>query len=84
MKVMMCIKTCGLVAANGTTIREHNKYKTAVIRLHQRTDSHLSHEGGFSLFAAIAVSLPEAERGIRFCGEAVRAMDVAQWKLLKC
>lgn len=65
-------------------IREHNKCKTAVIRLHQRTDSHLSHEGGFSLFAAIAVSLPEAERGIRFCGEAVRGMDVAQWKLLKC
>lgn len=39
-------------------IREHNKCKTAVIRLHQRTNSHLSHKGGFSLFAAIAVFSP--------------------------
>lgn len=39
-------------------IREHDKCKTAVIRLHQRTDSHLSHEGGFSLLAAIAAFSP--------------------------
>lgn len=67
---MTCIKTCGLVAANGTAImaklESTTSANTAVIRLHQRTDSHRSHGGGFSLLAAVfSPSVRQNDGGIR-------------------